>query len=124
MRSVCREAPQLLERVLKTRQRIVEHLRQLSELVPRICDRKPLGERFCADPPRRRRHRADGREKASRQKVAPHDRQSRGGWSPHRENHREGPECLAQRRLIPGHRDPEGTQIGCPDAMRAGIRGR
>src|SRR5215470_11255456 len=61
------EPPELLERLVETRQRVVEYRGEPTELVLGIPDGQPVGQRLRADLARRLGHGSNGREHAARE---------------------------------------------------------
>ena len=72
VRGVGHEAALLLERGVEPREQIVEHRRELTQLVARIADRQPLVQARRADLGGARRHRGDGSKAAPRECIAAH----------------------------------------------------
>ena len=124
MRRIGREATQSFERVLQTRQRVVEDRREAPELIFCVVDGKPLGERFRGDLPRLVGHGADRSEYAAGEEIASRDRQPDSEGDAHREDGGERPERVPQGVFL----DRGGYAIGRSrdvlDAIAMAVRRR
>src|SRR6266481_479411 len=108
VRRARREPPKLLEGLVETRERVIEHHGEPTELVLGIPDGQPVGQRLRADLARRLGHGSNRREHAAREHVAAADGQADCAGHADRQDDAERPEGLAKRGLVPGRVDAMG----------------
>src|SRR6266481_673018 len=96
------------ETLVETRERVIEHHGEPTELVLGIPDGQPVGQRLRADLARRLGHGSNRREHAAREHVAAADGQADCAGHADRQDDAERPEGLAKRGLVPGRVDAMG----------------
>src|SRR5262245_20642038 len=118
VRSIRREAPQLLEGHVETRQCLVEHAAETAELVGRIRHGQAGIEGVRRDAARRVRHGPDRRQHAPGEEIAPDHGQAQGARSRRRHDDGERPQRLANRLLVASGDDPMGGLVDRAPAKR------